>query len=250
VQRDAKPAAELAHERLVRVRLLAAEVVIDVRGLDLEAFGAKVGEAEEEGTGVGATGDRGHEPARIQPKFDEELTDGRIDHAQPSAYLRSMARRRESGFTLLEILVVVGIIGIIAAIAVASYFIAIDRARQKRTVNDMRTLAAAWEARATDMHSYASGGYTFPDTPMTSDALVAKLAPTYLREIPMYDGWNRAYDFAVTADAKAYAIRSRGRDGAIDGGTEYTPGETPNPDCDIIYADGGFVTYPSVAQSN
>jgi hypothetical protein len=100
------------------------------------------------------------------------------------------------------------------------------------------------------MHSYAAGGYTFPDTPMTGDALHAQLSPTYLREIPRYDGWNRAYDFAVSANAKAYAIRSRGRDGAIDSGTEYTPGETDNPDCDIVYADGGFVTYPSVVQSN
>lgn len=158
--------------------------------------------------------------------------------------------RRESGFTLLEILVVVGIIGIIASIAVASYFIAIDRARQKRTVSDMRTIASAWEARATDMHSYAAAGYTFPDTPMTADRLHTQLSPTYLRIIPRYDGWLHAYDFAVSTDAKQYAIRSRGRDGAVDPGTEYTPGETPSPDCDIVFADGSFVTYPSVAQTN
>ena len=161
-----------------------------------------------------------------------------------------MARRRESGFTLLEILIVVGIIGIIAAIAVAGYFIAIDRARQKRTVNDMRTIATAWEARATDMHSYATGGYTFPDTAMSADDLHAQLSPTYLREIPRYDGWSRPFDFAISGSAKQYAIRSRGKDGAIDSGTEYTPGETPDSDCDIIYADGGFVTYPAVAQAN
>ena len=250
VQRNAEPPAQLAHERLVAIRLFAAEMMIDVRRLDVEAGRTEIRKTNEERRRIGASRHRCQDPARIHVEFDEELTDCCIDHAQHSAYLRTMARRRESGFTLLEILVVVGIIGIIAAIAVASYFIAIDRARQKRTVNDMRTIATAWEARATDMHSYASGGYTFPTTPMTADALVAQLSPTYLREVPRYDGWNRPYDFAVSEDAKAYAIRSRGRDGAIDPGTEYTPGETPNPDCDIVYADGGFVTYPSVAQSN
>ena len=160
-----------------------------------------------------------------------------------------MARRRESGFTLLELLVVVGIIGIIAAIAIGSYFMAVDRARQKRTVNDMRTIASAWEARATDTHSYSAAGYTFPDTPMTADSLQAMLAPTYSRDIPRYDGWNRGYQFGVTNNGKEYAIRSLGRDGTADG-TEYVQGETPNPDCDIIYSNGTFVTYPAVAQAN
>jgi type II secretion system protein G len=160
-----------------------------------------------------------------------------------------MQQRRESGFTLLELLIVVGIIGILAGIAVVAYFIAIDRARQKRTVNDMRTIASAWEARATDTHSYAAGGYTFPDTVVTAGQLNASLSPTYIREIPRYDGWNRAYEFAISANAKEYGIRSLGRDGVVDG-TEYTMGETPNSDCDIIFANGSFVTYPSVAQGN
>ncbi len=158
-----------------------------------------------------------------------------------------MQQRKETGFTLLELLIVVGIIGILAGIAVVAYFIAIDRARQKRTVNDMRTIASAWEARATDTHSYAAGGYTFPDTAVTAAQLHASLSPTYIREIPRYDGWNRAYEFAVSANAKEYGIRSRGSDGVVDG-TEYTMGETPNSDCDIIFANGSFVTFPSVAQ--
>lgn len=142
----------------------------------------------------------------------------------------------------------VGIVGIIAAIGVMSYFMAIDRARQKRTVNDIRSIATAWEARATDMHSYSAAGYTYPAVPMSAASLRGMLIPTYTREFPLYDGWLRPLDFAVSADGKEYAVRSRGRDGVAEG-TSYTSGQTDNPDCDIVYATGGFVTYPSVAQT-
>ena len=158
-------------------------------------------------------------------------------------------RRNASGFTLLELLVVIAIIAILAAIAVMSYVMAINRAREKRTVNDMRTIASAWEARATDTHSYAAAGYSFPATPISASTLQKMLSPTYLRDIPRFDGWSHPYDFAVAPDAKEYGIRSRGRDGVLDTGT-ITPGETADADCDIIYANGSFVTYPAVAQSN
>ncbi|HEV7767161.1 MAG TPA: prepilin-type N-terminal cleavage/methylation domain-containing protein [Thermoanaerobaculia bacterium] len=161
-----------------------------------------------------------------------------------------MPRRRESGFTLLEILIVVGIIGIIAAIAVMSYFLAIDRTRQKRTLNDMRVIATAWEARATDTQSYAAAGYTYLPTPLTADALRTMLVPTYSKEFPRYDGWLRPYEFAVAADGKQYALRSRGRDGLLDTDGDYANGETDNPDCDIIYANGGFVVYPGGVQGD
>jgi general secretion pathway protein G len=161
-----------------------------------------------------------------------------------------MSRRRESGFTLLEILIVLGIIAIIAAIAVMSYFLAVDRARQKRTLNDMRMIATAWESRATDTHSYAAAGYTYPPTPLTAEALRTMLVPTYSKEFPRYDGWLRPYEFAVSADGKEYALRSRGRDGLFDTNGDYTNGETDDPDCDIVYANGGFVTFPAGVQGD
>jgi general secretion pathway protein G len=157
-----------------------------------------------------------------------------------------MSRRRETGFTLIELLVVVGIIGILATLAVMAYFTAIDRARQKRTVADMRTIATAWEARATDIHSYAAAGYTFPTTPITAAGLRAMLVPTYTQNVPRYDGWMHEYDLAVGDAGKEYALRSRGRDGAVD--PSYVPGETHDSDCDIIFGNGGFVTFPSGAQ--
>jgi general secretion pathway protein G len=158
-----------------------------------------------------------------------------------------MAHRTERGFTLLELLVVVAIIAIIASIAALSYFTAIDRAKQKRTVNDMRMIAAAWEARAADMNSYSVAGaaFSFPATEIAYPSLEKALTPTYTRMMPQYDGWNHEFEFG--AAGKVYAIRSTGRDGKVE--TTVVPGETSSPDCDIIYANGSFICYPAAAQS-
>jgi len=155
--------------------------------------------------------------------------------------------RRERGFTLIELLIVVAIIAIIAALAAVNYIRAIDRARQKRTMNDMRSIAAAWEARAGDTHSYIAAGFAFPSTPMTYDDLEHALTPTYTRAIPRTDGWSRDYEFGVTGETN-YALRSAGKDGVFETGP-YVEGGTSNVDCDIIYSNGAFITYPEGVQS-
>lgn len=163
-----------------------------------------------------------------------------------------MRRRSSGGFTLIELLVTVAIIGILATIAILAYRSAITRARQKRTMTDMRTLATAWEARATDTQSYlvAGAGFSFPVTPVTGLSLRAALSPTYLRDFPAYDGWARPYDFGASENdtVKNYGIRSMGRDGAWEG--SYVEGLTSSPDCDIVYSNGAFVASPAAVQSN
>jgi len=160
-------------------------------------------------------------------------------------------RKREAGFSVLEVLVVGGIIAIIAAIAIINYTNALNRAKQKRTVNDIRVIAQAWEARAADTQSYLVAGFTFPaDSMITHATLTSALRPTYLRDIPRVDGWTRPLQFAVepgTGSAPGtYAIRSAGRDGIFDDTT--APGVTTDPDCDIVWSGGSFVAYPDVVQ--
>lgn len=159
-----------------------------------------------------------------------------------------MRHRRERGFTLIELLVVVAIIAILAAIAMMVYLTSIDRARQRRTVADMRAIAGAWEARASEMQSYGVAGYQFPDTSVAYDDLHSALSPTYSRNLPKTDGWGRPFEFAIGAGPKQYAIRSAGRDGSMEE-TEYTAGEVDHFDCDIIYANGAFITFPVAVKS-
>lgn len=160
-------------------------------------------------------------------------------------------RKRQAGFSVLELLVAGAVIATIAAIAIYNYMAALNRAKQKRTVNDIRILAQAWEARATDTNTYAVAGFTFPGTAVPYAALSAALRPTYLRDIPQVDGWLRPLQFGVEASTGTrggYAIRSAGRDGIFE--SAYTSGTTRDPDCDIVFSDGSFISFPDTVQTD
>ena len=165
-------------------------------------------------------------------------------------------RSRESGLTLIELLVVVAIIGVLSAAAIWNYLIAIDRGRQKKTMSDMRSIAQAWEARATDKGSYnaaaASGIPDWPAEAVTFDQMATMLSPTYIRPLAKVDGWNRPFAFAldqpvgIETRADIYAIRSSGKDGIFQ--DSYTEQEFPGRsfECDIVYMNGTFVVRPKV----
>ncbi len=160
-----------------------------------------------------------------------------------------MRRRGHGGFTLIELLVVVAIIGILAAIAIANYLYAVARAKQKRTMSDIRTIAQAWEQRNAEKGSYtaAGAGISYPTAPVAFTDLEDQLTPNYVKTVPKVDGWGNPFQFAATG--RVYAIRSPGRDGVYEGDS-YTEGEGNNPDCDIVYSNGRFVQYPAGIQSN
>ena len=158
-----------------------------------------------------------------------------------------MRRRGHAGFTLLELLVVVAIIGILASIAISNYLSALARARQKRTMADMRTIAIAWEQRNAEKGSYTAAGFTYPSAAVTYGTLEAALTPSYLQKMPRSDGWGRPLEFAV--EDRLYAIRSSGRDGVYEG-TDYESAAFANPDCDIVYSNGRFVRWPAQIQGN
>ena len=162
------------------------------------------------------------------------------------------ARRTTSrGFTLIELLIVVAIIGIIVAIALVNMINAIQRAKQKRSMADIKSLASALEAYAVDLNYYpAAAGYSLPSglslPTATFGATAGVLSPTYIRVAPLQDGWNSWYLYATGSSHADYAVRSCGADGLPQASPVFGP--TTDFTADIILVDGAFVQYPEGTQ--
>ena len=143
-------------------------------------------------------------------------------------------------------LVLVAVIGILAAIAIPNLLNAMERSKQKRTAADLRTLAVASEAYATDHNKYPPGS--------SASDLSSALVPTYTKGVPAVDGWGTPirYECWPAAECSTYAFASAGKDKVFehDSLQEYTAGtKTTDYDCDLVFSNGNFIQYPEGIQS-
>ena len=132
-------------------------------------------------------------------------------------------RRRPNGaaFTLIELLIVVAIIAILAAIAVPNFLEAQVRSKASRVRSDMRTLATAIEAYRMDSNGYMPyslwGQHTDPPYLNALSTPVAYTASADIRD-PFWAPGDRTTDdtdprygyftaWAISAPGTAQAVK-------------------------------------------
>ena len=126
-------------------------------------------------------------------------------------------RAREAGFTLIEIMVVVVILGILAAIVVPKVMDRPDAARITKARQDIRALESS-------LNLYKLDNFVYPSTDQGLQALVeapsGSGAPNwkkggYLDRLPK-DPWNNEYQYlnpGVHGDIDIYSLGADGRPG-------------------------------------
>jgi type II secretion system protein G len=194
--------------------------------------------------------------------------------------------RKQKGFTLIELLIVVAIIGIIAAIAIPNLLDAVERARQKRTVGDIRGMVIAMQEFRADFGGYpysTCDGDVVPKLSGLTDVNGATvIVPELIQSMPRLDGWNATFQYSGGPDgavqnsqlgkvvALHFCIYSLGSDSSPGGGTDGSADapaiatnwcQDPQPvipgtrqthcyQSDIVWGDAFFEQSPDGKQKN
>ncbi|CAN4276372.1 PulG Type II secretory pathway, pseudopilin PulG [Methylophilaceae bacterium] len=132
--------------------------------------------------------------------------------------LAGYKRIKNQGFTLLELLVVIVIIGLLASIAAPKLFKQIGKSETKTASAQIESLGLALDQYRIDVGQY----------PSTEQGLVAlyknpgnvpKWAGSYLKKNIPNDPWGKPYLYKSPGDHGDYDLFTLGKDGQL-GGTE------------------------------
>lgn len=124
-----------------------------------------------------------------------------------------------AGFTLIELMVVIVIIGLLATVVLINVLPSQDRAMRTKALADIATLEQAMEMYRLDNLGYpsASDGLNALVGAPAGLAQSGRYRPGgYIKRLPA-DPWGRPYQFTVPGRAGPFDIYSLGADGAPGG---------------------------------
>lgn len=108
--------------------------------------------------------------------------------------------KKLKGFTLLELLVVVGIISILLAIIASSYSTAQKKTRDARRASDLKTIQQAAE------QYYAVCGYSYPNFGLGISPIICSTTPILPTDKLPKDPLGDPYSCSGTCDTSGFTI--------------------------------------------
>ncbi len=124
--------------------------------------------------------------------------------------------RHVHGFTLLELLVVMVIIGLLAAYVGPRYFAQVGKSEQGAARAQIEALA-----KALDTYRLDTGRYPSPEAGLaalvTAPSGETRWQGPYLQKAVPLDPWGRAYIYQLSANGNDFDLKSLGKDGAAGG---------------------------------
>lgn len=136
-----------------------------------------------------------------------------------SALRRVPAGRRPGGFTLLELLVVMVIIGLLASLVVPQYFSQIGKSNTKIARAQIEALGQALDQYRLDMGSYPSSAQGLSALRQPPGEQPQWRGPYLKRDVPN-DPWGRPYLYKQPGQHGEYDLSSLGADGQPGGSGE------------------------------
>jgi len=123
-----------------------------------------------------------------------------------------MNNDREEGFTLVELMVVIVIIGLLATVVIVNVLPSQDRAMREKAKADIALIEQAVEMYRLDNFAYPAGLAALR-TPPPEVAQTGRYRPGgYVKRLPN-DPWDRPYQFRAPGRQGAFDVYSFGADG-------------------------------------
>ena len=133
--------------------------------------------------------------------------------------MKKREERREEGFTLVEILIVVIIIGLLAALVGPKLFGKVSSAKLKATKAQIELFGTALDAFRLDVGRYPTGDEGLKVLREKPSGVDGWQGPYLPKEIPL-DPWGRPYIYISPGEHGEYDLISYGLDGVVGGDGE------------------------------